>query len=174
MRKLKETKESLESEPELFTDYLGVILMDNQLYHTFRPEDKKMITYPFGGNEYSIDREMAFRLRGWVPWRNYQPWIPWSVFSESTYDKRRKTGLLLYRVPKDFDSVKNPIKPMTQDATIKLITPKLEKSIILNPLLKNYRRKQQFQTASNRILILGLAAVLIIVGVLLLTGHLGG
>lgn len=167
-----DVKDSLEVEPELFTDYLCIIIEPGNLYHVFRPADKTTV-YDYKGFKYSVERENAFRLRGWTPWKKHQPFIPWSVFAESTYDKKRKTGLLLFRQP---DVKDNTVSPVTNETAIKLLTPKFSKAHILNPHLRNYRRKQKFQTTGMGMLMWGLVGVLVIVAVLVLMGqlHLGG
>lgn len=164
---IEDVKESLEVEPELFSDYLCMVILDNNLYHVFRPKPSTT-TYDYKGVKYSVDRECAFRLRGWTPWKKYQPFIPWSVFAESTYDKKRKTGLLIFK--------EGNINPITSETGVKVLTPKFSKAHILNPHLRNYRRKQKFQTTGMGILVWGLIGLLLIIGILILTGtlHTGG
>lgn len=100
-----------------FTDYVALILEAEKrvyhIYHLKEKENKEKAVIEHNDREYIFDRDRAFRIKKWQPWKKAN--IKRPIWSLIELFRSKKVGLLLYHEPL-------PGPPLYQD--VKHRTPK--------------------------------------------------
>lgn len=84
-----------------FTDYIALILEAEKrvyhIYHICEKENKDKTVIEHNGREYDFERDRAFRIKKWQPWKKWNLKKP--LWSLNELLRSKKVGLLLYHEP---------------------------------------------------------------------------
>jgi hypothetical protein len=84
-----------------YTDYVALILeAEKRVYHIYHHRSKEstdMVEIEHNGHSFIFDRDRAFRINKWKPWKKVNPKRP--VWTLNELLRSKKVGLLLYREP---------------------------------------------------------------------------
>lgn len=84
-----------------YTDYVALILeAEKRVYHIYHhrsKESKDMTELEHNGHSYIFDRDRAFRITRWTPWKKINLKRP--VWTLNELLRSKKVGLLLYLEP---------------------------------------------------------------------------
>jgi len=111
-----------------YTDYVCLVLRNDGLYYQFNIGEKSVEklptlgvskTFTYRGNKYAFNSDYAHHLKGWVPWKEFEVFAPWSILGEIYWRFKHKVGLIIYREPKP-----KAISPVTQSPILG-VTPEI-------------------------------------------------
>ena len=182
-----------------YTDYVCLILMPNGQYYQWHLPVASLAKYgpkkqfKYHGHTYALDVEKVHELHGWIPWKEFNWWFPWSIFPELWFRWTHKTGLLIYREPKPVvatptnpnssvpvvgvQGIVQPVPPQIVEPVLhnttggfNLCTPRMFRGLTLSPLYKDYRKKQRFGSGKGNIWMWLLVGVILIIVMCVSTG----
>lgn len=81
-----------------FTDVLLLVLGKNRLFRWHHMSDPTKSKFKDAdGRIYDIDLSKSYLLKGWVPWKEWEWWHPWSILSEWHWRSNHRIAMLIYQ-----------------------------------------------------------------------------
>ena len=107
-----------------YSDFVCLILRNDGLFYQFHLDDehieklpmtKNNKTFTYRNNTYVFNPDYAHHLKGWVPWKEFEVFAPWSLPLEIWWKATHKVGIVLYREPKPtVPKISPEIKPIRE------------------------------------------------------------